>query len=112
MGVYAAFIPIVKGGTQSVEKITPINSDFIFQEISPNPASDEINIKFQLNKDSKIKFSILDLNGNLVKDIPETYMQSGLFDTPVNISALASGSYFIKVSTDFGYAVNQFKVIK
>ena len=108
--VYAAFVPITKDPT-SVESITPINSNFILSEPTPNPSTSEFNIRFELGKSSEIKLQLID-NQGFVKDLANGKYEPNTYNIEVVTNMLSPGSYFIRLITGYGYAVRKLIIIK
>ena len=88
------FIPVeeVTVGTTGIETIT---NDLL--QIYPNPTCDVLNFSIET------PFEIIDLQGRIL-------LQSGNAVKSANISSLPSGTYFVKITTEFGDLVK--KVIK
>lgn len=66
-------------------------------KLYPNPAKDQTNISFTLEKASSISLSIVDLNGKQVKGIFSGNMVQGDHSLQVNTSNLSSGIYLVKL---------------
>lgn len=64
--------------------------------IYPNPAQDIIYLETALDKAESVVIQLRDINGHLVKTITDTEV-SGFYREQVDVSALASGVYFVHV---------------
>lgn len=73
--------------------------------VYPNPVSATLNISGK-NNIALNEITISDLNGRVVRRV---YAQ-GVNQTQLNISDLASGAYFLKISSDLGMGIK--KIIK
>ena len=67
--------------------------------VYPNPASDNISIKLDLNETSNLIVDIADINGNQVAVIMNE-KQSGLVTKQVNIEELPNGNYFVRLQVN------------
>jgi hypothetical protein len=67
--------------------------------IYPNPASEAFNIAHQSLGNSTINFSLLNLNGQTVKQRAEN-TSAGMAVSTFNITDVASGMYLLQVSVD------------
>jgi hypothetical protein len=70
--------------------------------VSPNPASDEITIDFDVIGDlpRNIMINIIDNTGKLVKNISDSQYIPGNYKVSRNISDIPSGIYFIEYTVD------------
>lgn len=88
-----------------VSTATPI-SDF---EVFPNPVSEEvIKAKYTLSQATSLKISIFDVLGNVVICEEEIRQKPGTHQKELNVSALASGSYFLELLTEYGSSSSKF----
>jgi hypothetical protein len=87
---------------ESAENIDELN-------VYPNPASDQITVSFFNPFNSEIKITIIDMIG---KSIYTNTINSeeGFNKTDINIAALTSGIYFIKVADSSSSTVKKFIV--
>jgi hypothetical protein len=83
------------------------NLEQVNLQLSPNPASDYIQISIQGLTANKIPASILDINGRVVKTwvIENT---NGTFQQLFAISDLAPGMYLLQLQTTHGYTFARF----
>lgn len=65
-------------------------------DIYPNPTSQFLNVAMAIPNETKLQFSILDVNGKLVWNNSET-LPGGMAQKQISVSNLASGNYFLKV---------------
>jgi hypothetical protein len=64
--------------------------------VFPNPATDQININFELEKSEMVQYELIDLNGRVVDNWQE--MTSTEAVETRNVSDLANGIYILKVT--------------
>ncbi|MEO6454280.1 MAG: T9SS type A sorting domain-containing protein, partial [Ginsengibacter sp.] len=77
---------------------TPQSSEVIDFELSPNPATNFIQINLErIPASQKATLSILDLSGALLKNIPIVLSNNKI---KVDISLLAPGMYIMRISND------------
>lgn len=86
------------GGTGSTSvKSTPANIASVTNY--PNPATHTVNMDLRLLATSEIKVNIYDLNGQLIKMAYQGTLGAGQHILPVDVSALASGTYLCTIQT-------------
>ena len=74
--------------------------------IGPNPASNLLKVfTHNFARDKKMEISILSMSGTLVKTIVSNTSNQVI---PVNITALVTGSYIIKIKTSDTLISTQF----
>ncbi|GEM_PF-2145502 len=66
----------------------------------PNPFNPQTTIRFQLQKSEKVKLSIYNINGRLVKTLLNGFKRAGEYRVVFDGSKLASGVYWCKLSND------------
>lgn len=65
--------------------------------VFPNPATDVVNIKYTLDKASKVEIVVLDELGRIVRAVQSGQMGMGEQSTQVNISDLTPGVYYVRM---------------
>ncbi|MEP6796136.1 MAG: T9SS type A sorting domain-containing protein [Saprospiraceae bacterium] len=81
--------------TTSIHDIGGVVSAF---NLFPNPASASTDIKFNLSKDADINIELFNLQGELIHQIYNGRLSAGENNIPINVSAYAAGTYFVKLS--------------
>ena len=66
--------------------------------IYPNPATDVVNIKYNVLEASQISMSITDVSGKTIKDISNTRESVGEHVKEVTVSELTPGIYFLTIN--------------
>lgn len=89
----------------SVKEITANSGISIY----PNPASEMINIKIQNTEIQPKSISIVDIFGNTVSEIHNTF---GTDFYQMDLSKFASGSYTIQINDGYNIYFSSFKLIK
>ncbi len=87
----------------------PLSQDAI--SLSPNPASDVIRLKFDLEKPAvEATVRIIDFNGRLLRTERFENVQRGTH--AISLKDLANGAYFLTVVTPEGFRTKKFQVIR
>ena len=68
--------------------------------ISPNPASDKINLSFVLDENKNVEMKIFNSLGEVVKIINNEYLVQGQNITQVDVSTLPNGVYFSQIISE------------
>ena len=101
---------ILTHGFQQQLIITAIeeNLDAILKvSVYPNPASEIINIHFDIQLEAEMKAFLLDSQG---RQVLTDMAESGLFDKQINLQGLAAGIYYLKLTK--GKLTNVYKIVK
>lgn len=67
--------------------------------VFPNPASDQLQVKFQLTQSASIRTDVLDAAGRLVLEIIPQAFPAGSQQLSLNTSHLPVGAYFVRLTT-------------
>lgn len=77
-----------------------INDDFenlLSINIYPNPCSENLNIKYNLNKSTDVEISVFSVLGKKIFSTSESYKNKGVNKEIINISKLKPGNYFLRL---------------
>ena len=74
----------------------------------PNPASDALTLRFDLNENDNVAIQIFDYQGVMLKNIDHQVFQKGQNEKTLNISNLPKGMYIVKIVSDKLYGVQYF----
>jgi len=85
------------GFTNVEEKPT---ENILTAQVFPNPATNQIEFKLQLNEPQILKFEIFDILGNQVLPKIELFSESPEFSQTIDISNLPTGVYYIVTSAN------------
>lgn len=66
----------------------------------PNPATNKTNIKFRLEKFSKVKLTLFDLNSREISQMMDNQLQEGTYVFEYDISNLIPGTYLYQLNVD------------
>ena len=86
-------------------EISPL-IEFVVDQNYPNPFNPATIIKFHIPKSGKVSLRVYDTVGNTVATLLDDYRDKGSYEIKFDASALASGIYFYRFST------NQFVDVK
>jgi len=78
--------------------------------IFPNPVSDEMYIEFEGNLSQTVYLQLYDAKGSVVEGYDFQVRQAGI--TSRNLSALTSGTYFLRLSREDGQLFKTLPLIK
>ncbi len=104
-GIHLVSVPasLVQGSDNEFEKDTTSIStsietvDHLMEgvDIFPNPISDQVNIRFQLQENAMVRISLFSLNGQEVLVLDNKYVDKGIFQETYNIGneKLGSGAF-------------------
>lgn len=80
-------------------RLITINQDAYNIDISPNPASDKINIDFGIGIEAHTRIEVFDVMGNSVKLIADDKFKAGQYETDLSVHDLPSGVYLLKINS-------------
>ena len=96
--------PVVDAVNETAKVDTRVN-------VFPNPAKENLHVSLSLDKSAKkVTYSIIDGLGRFVSQEVHNGVKEETFD--LNISRLASGSYYLVVNTDERIVARKFVVAK
>lgn len=91
-------------------------SQIMITKLFPNPLNSQqkINLEFYLNDLSQVNIQLLDINGNILSTLNNSYFNPGLNQLSLNLSTqnLSNGMYIIKIDSKFGSSVKKIMVSK
>ena len=70
-------------------------------EVWPNPIKDCFSVAFNLMRDSKVKITLYDLSGRLVKTLLNSDFSYGKHEITLDSSAMTTGLYSLIIETDY-----------
>ena len=102
------WIALSNGGTFPLRRPTanqPLiqNQDHVYQlEVSPNPASHVVNIRFDLKAESPVLLDLFDNQGKFVKNIQVGILSEGTHRFDMEVAGLSKGMYILSLKTSSG----------
>jgi hypothetical protein len=76
-----------------------ITRDLDYLLVFPNPAKDEVHLRFVLNQKTVIDAEIYDVSGRLISRPYHDWMMPAEHDISINISGWEKGMYIVRLST-------------
>jgi Secretion system C-terminal sorting domain len=81
--------------------------------VSPNPASNIINLQYSVKTQSHIKIGIYDMTGKMIKDLKnENNVVEGNYDFQVDLANVSSGLYTIVIESNGEKTVKKLSVLQ
>ena len=77
-------------------------------ELFPNPASDQLNISYNLNASTKIRISILDKIGRTIIESKSESKNVGNHISTIDIKHFAKGAYLVQLQTNRSMVTKRF----
>ncbi len=93
-------------GIPAVSEINGLNV-----KISPNPASDFLNIELKTTLPMNLKMTIYDMNGRAVRELGSSAIED-IFVKNITVSDLASGSYLLLIQDEKQVMARQIKIVR
>jgi len=121
-GLYTCEATNICGKTKSlpaqvnVEKaggVTSVTDNNQFNiEVTPNPVNNELNLKFELDREGSIEISILDLTGRTVHNLSALGV-AGLNNVSFNLANnIANGNYFVRIQQGNHSSIKQIVIAR
>ncbi|MEA3432883.1 MAG: T9SS type A sorting domain-containing protein, partial [candidate division WOR-3 bacterium] len=85
------------GGSQTAYSNIPVVHSL---SLYPNPAGNDMTIRFGIPKEEMVSLKILDVSGRVVKTLVDGRIEAGYHTITLNGKNLPSGIYFAKLVTD------------
>lgn len=79
-------------------------------QVSPNPAIDNMLVRFELNGAEALRYHIRDLTGRLMAEGDFGLVPEGPFAQKLTLAGLPSGMYQLEIASDAGIQVQKFVV--
>lgn len=92
--------------------IIGVPSKFELSQNYPNPFNPSTKINFDLAKDSKVNLKIYDMLGREVSTLVNEFRTAGYYTVDFNASALSSGVYFYRITTEDFSAIKKMVIMK
>jgi hypothetical protein len=80
----------------------PQSSTIKEMSVYPNPASNDVNLSFELGSDSKTRIELRDESGNLVKTFKDQNFKSGEVTSRLDLTDIQTGVYYVVIITEDG----------
>ncbi len=80
--------------------------------LRPNPASNRINVNFDLDDNGNVDLVIYDMQGRVMQSISKNYADKGLINEELAIDDLQDGVYFLQLKAKDMLVTKKFMVVK
>lgn len=77
---------------------TEVPAEFYLSQNYPNPFNPSTKISFGISVSSDVKMNVYDLTGKQVAELVNERVQPGKYEVTFDASALASGTYFVRIN--------------
>jgi len=97
--------------------VTSVGDEFMHDgtvvgAVMPNPSQSQAVLPMELAVSQRISVTIHDLAGRPIAVVYDDFVNAGVAQFPLNVSALASGMYAVHVSSSTGRVVKVFTVVR
>jgi hypothetical protein len=103
--------PSAADGQAAVDPVELESEAAVFSNY-PNPFNPETNIRFTLDQDEKVNISLYDILGNLVEEIANENMRTGMHEIRFKATGLASGVYILQMRTSTDVKILKMNLLK
>ncbi len=81
--------------------------------VSPNPASNNVNLQYSVKTLSNIKIGIYDMTGKMIKEVKnEKNVIEGNYDSQIDLTTVSSGLYTIVLESNDGKIMKKLSVLQ
>ncbi len=99
--------------TDTYVKGNPKSNADIEMLISPNPASNSLNLQYSIKNEGKVKIAIYDLSGKMVKSLAMyNDAKEGAYALQADLSDVANGMYFVVLDLNGKTVTQKLSVMK
>lgn len=106
---YNPILALVKDSDESAEAQKEVNLNGF--QVSPNPATDQVWVRFELLEDSRVSIRLTDMSGREIANAKsESLLNAGKYQDVVSIADLTPGMYLLVLEHEGGRKVS--KVVK
>jgi hypothetical protein len=101
-------------GISVAEKVSlKLNEDgFVLYQNTPNPFTNETEIKFYLPSKSQIELQVFNILGEKVSNLASGEFEQGIHSVRFDSSLLPAGTYFYRIKTPYTSATKKMNLIK
>ena len=99
-------------GATDVQEENNIPSEFTLEQNYPNPFNPSTSISFGLPVDSKVRLSVYNLLGEMVKEIANEEFSAGAHTLSFNADGLTSGVYFYRLESGIFLATRKMIILQ
>jgi hypothetical protein len=78
----------------------------------PNPARERVTLRYALPDDAKVRVALYDVLGRRVREVRSGRTRAGRTETQVDVNELASGTYFVRLTTEEQVRTKRLTVVR
>ena len=78
-------------------EISSIPISYYLSQNYPNPFNPSTQIEYDVKEPCKVNLTVYNLNGQVIKELVNSYQQPGHYSINVNMQEIPSGLYFYKI---------------
>ncbi len=78
-------------------QVSSVKEDFMIIGVYPNPMSEQGNIHYVVNNDTKIQISLYDVNGKLIQVLQNAQISKGIYNLSFSAKTVEKGNYIIVI---------------
>jgi hypothetical protein len=86
----------------SLPELTPVNASFSIKALYPNPASAQISLNVNSDRDNRLDVELYETGGKKVKQLTKA-INRGAQTIFINITELPAGNYMLQINSADGY---------
>ena len=112
---YIDDINITRTATTKSAEVTDADAGMLGAErdkldvvVYPNPTKDVVNVQCTMNNVHCSGIEVVDIYGKIITTVGTRFIASAESPTQINVSGLAAGMYFVRVTTDRGVVTKPF----
>jgi hypothetical protein len=109
--IYKYERPRARGGPQDVSAV-PMNLEKPMLNIYPNPGERVFTVQYTISCETSVNLSLYDATGRLVRVLINENQKAGSYQRMLDLSNLAQGIYFVRLSADNQIAVQKMIVLR
>lgn len=95
-----------------IETYNSLTKDFRLKQNYPNPFNPSTNIEFSVPQKSFVTLKVFDVLGNEITKLVSKELVAGNYKITFNVSGLASGIYFYKLTSQNIYKIKKMIILK
>jgi hypothetical protein len=99
---------LINGTATGIEDAATAPTDFSLSQNYPNPFNPSTKIRYSLPEESRVKITVYNSLGEMVKIMTNETAQRGWYETTFDATAIPSGIYFAKIETQSLQSSKQF----
>ncbi len=86
------------------------SSNVLELAVFPNPASDNLQVNYNLTSGTNVTINVYDVTGKLISSVPNGYQAQGRYFAHINVGDLAKGFYTVNITTAIGSSTTKLLV--